>query len=196
MTRVLRSSVGALLAAALLAACGCGGARRSSAVTFHDENMDFSLIRTVAVMPFDNLSATRAAEQRVRDVFMTMLQATGSMYVLPPGEVNRGISRAGIENPIAPTAEEIVTFGGITETDAVILGSVLEYGETRSGSAQANFISLSVRMIETQTGRVVWSASSTRGGVDAGDRLFGGGGQPMNDVTAKAIQDLLDKLFR
>jgi hypothetical protein len=101
-----------------------------------------------------------------------------------------------MDNPVSPTAEEIVTFGQMAEADAVIFGTVLEYGETRSGSAQANFISLSFRMVETQTGRVVWSASSTRGGVDASDRLFGGGGQPMNDVTAKAVADALDKLFR
>jgi hypothetical protein len=51
-------------------------------------------------------------------------------------------------------------------------------------------------MLETQTGKIVWSASSTRGGVDASDRLFGGGGQPMDQVTADAVRDLLDKLYR
>jgi hypothetical protein len=49
--------------------------------------------------------------------------------------------------------------------------------------------------MEAQTGKVVWSASSTRGGVSAADRLFGGGGRPMDDVTDQAIQDLIDKLF-
>jgi hypothetical protein len=51
-------------------------------------------------------------------------------------------------------------------------------------------------MLEAQTGRVVWTASSTKGGVSTSDRLLGGGGEPMNKVTEIAIDDLLDKMFR
>ncbi len=50
-------------------------------------------------------------------------------------------------------------------------------------------------MIETQTGKVVWTASSTKGGISVWDRLFGGGGKAMNEVTEEAVDDLLDKLF-
>ena len=83
----------------------------------------------------------------------------------------------------------------MVEADAVITGIVREYGELRSGSASANVISVSLQMMEAETGRVVWSASSTQGGVTAGDRLLGGGGRPLNVVTQKAVNDLLDKLF-
>jgi hypothetical protein len=82
------------------------------------------------------------------------------------------------------------------KADTVITGAVREYGEVRSGTSQANLISMSLQMMEAQTGKVVWSASSTQGGVTTTDRLFGGGGDPMNRITEKAIDDLLDKLFR
>ncbi|MCM2265639.1 MAG: penicillin-binding protein activator LpoB, partial [Desulfuromonadales bacterium] len=65
----------------------------------------------------------------------------------------------------------------------------------RSGAAEANLVSLSLQMIETQNGTVVWSASSTKGGITPVDRLLGSGGQPMNDVTTQVINDLLDQLF-
>ncbi len=51
-------------------------------------------------------------------------------------------------------------------------------------------------MIETQEGINVWSATSTKGGITAADRLFGGGGEPMNDVTQAVIAELIDKLFQ
>jgi hypothetical protein len=51
-------------------------------------------------------------------------------------------------------------------------------------------------MLEAQTGKVVWTATSTRGGVDVWDRLFGGGGRPMNDVTRDAVNDLIVRLFQ
>jgi hypothetical protein len=78
----------------------------------------------------------------------------------------------------------------------VITGTVLEYGQVRSASASSNVCSLSLKMLEGQTGRVVWSASTTRGGVNAGDRLVGSGGQPMNVVVTKAVEDLVDRLFK
>jgi hypothetical protein len=157
--------------------------------------MDFSLVQTVAVMPFANLSASTNASDRVRDTFMTLLQATGSLYVLPPGEVARGIARTSVETPPAPTAEEVVALAKNLKADAVITGTVLEYGEVRSGTSASNLVSISLKMMEAQTGKVVWSASVSCGGVDAADRLFGGGGEPMANVTVEAIDDLLDVLF-
>ena len=65
----------------------------------------------------------------------------------------------------------------------------------RSGSTSANVVSLSLQMIEASSGRIIWSAASTRGGVTVWDRLFGGGGKPMNTVTTRVVNDLLDKLF-
>jgi hypothetical protein len=184
-----------LFAAALVLAPGCASHRQGN-VTFHDPDMDFSLIRSVAVLPFSNLTVSPKAEDRVREVFMTMLQATGATYVLPPGEVARGISRSALSNPVTPTTEDIVRLAKNLEADVVITGSVLEYGEVRSATTTANVISLNVQMMEGQTGKVIWSGASTKGGIDASKRLFGGGGEPMNDVTADAVNDLLHRLFR
>jgi hypothetical protein len=55
---------------------------------------------------------------------------------------------------------------------------------------------MSVQMQETATGKVVWSASTTKGGVGFGDRMLGGGGAPLNGVTEEAVDDLLNKLFK
>ena len=190
----IHAVLGIVAFAVIPLAAGCAG-KRPAEVTYHDPNMDFSLVQKVAVLPFENLTTMTTAAERVRDVFTTMMQATGTSYVLPPGEVARGVDRASVANPTAPTAEEVVNLGKVVGVDAVITGVVREYGEVRSGSTAAGVVSVSVQMMETQTGKVVWSASSTRGGVDAGDRLFGGGGQPMDQVTADAVRDLLDKLF-
>ncbi|MGB5195919.1 MAG: GNA1162 family protein [Candidatus Deferrimicrobium sp.] len=188
-------SVGRFGAAVLLILVSTGCATTSSKVVYRDPNMDFGAIQTVAVMPFNNLTRENVAGERVRDVFMTMLQATGGVYVIPPGEVARGISRLSLERPASPTPEEVTKFAKIVSTDAVFTGTVKEYGEVRSGTSTANVVSVSMQMMEAQTGKVVWSASSTKGGVTTSDRLFGGGGEPMNATTQKAVDDLLEKLF-
>lgn len=164
--------------------------------TYIDPGMDFGAIRTVAVMPFAGLTKDAVVPERVRDVFIIKLLSTEAVYVLPTGEVARGVARAEIQNPSAPSAEETVKLGGIIKAQALITGVVREYGEVRSGTASANVISLSLEMIEAQTGKIVWAASSTRGGITLWDRLFGGGGQPMNLITEKAVNDLINKLFK
>lgn len=184
----------AVLPLLVLACSGCAGARRSGE-TYHDPNMDFGQIQRIAVLPFQNLSPVSQAGERVRDVFMGSLQATGSVYVLPPGEVARGLSRAKILAATQPTPEEAVALGREAKVDVIITGTVREYGEVRSGNATANAVSVSIEMIETQSGKVVFSTSSTAGGISAADRLLGGRGEPMNVVTEKAIRQLIDAMF-
>lgn len=176
-----------------LLVAGC--ARMKPAVYFN-QNMDFSSLHTVAVMPFQSLTGDTNAAERVRNVFINMLLATQSVYVLPPGEVDRGIRLVGMVNSSSPSVEEIKKLAGILKVDAVITGELREYGEVRTGSSTANVISVGVRIIEAQAGNIVWSASSTKGGITVTDRLFGGGGEPMNTVTEEAINDLLNKLFK
>lgn len=178
----------------LLLLTGCG--LQASQNDYTNQTMDFGAIQSVAVLPFQNLTTDEQAAERVRDSFMGMLLATEAFYVLPPGEVNRGISRAGVRSPQTPTVEEIKSISNILEVEAVITGVLREYGTVRSGSTEANLVSLSLQMMETETGTVIWSASSTKGGIDLADRLIGGGGQPMNKVTEQVVNDLLDKLFQ
>jgi polysaccharide biosynthesis protein PelC len=162
---------------------------------YKDPKMDFGSIYTVAVMPFTNLSKEPLAADRVRDVFMTMLLASGEMYVLPQGEVARGLALAGVVNSVAMSNDETIKFAKLVKADAVITAVIREYGDLRSGSASANVISFSLQMTEVQTGRVVLSASTTKGGIGITDRLFGGGGEPMNTITEKAVKDVIDKLY-
>ncbi len=184
----MKKTILALLPILLLA---CASGRK-----YTDKKMDFAALKTVAVLPLANLSRDTLAGERVRDVFSSMLLATGAVYVLPAGEVARGISKANVPAPAAPSQEEMVSLGKILGVEAVITGTVKEYGEVRSGNSAANVIALSMQMIETQTGKVVWSASSTKGGIGLGDRLFGGGGEPMNKVTEDAVRDLLNQMFK
>lgn len=192
-TNGIRLAVAATIAALALSCA----AKKMGGATFHESAMDFSLVHTVAVLPFSNLSSKQTADERVRDVFMTMLQAQGGgIYVVPLGEVQRALSRVEMSNPAQPSTQNIVELGKILNADAIVTGTVLEYGEGRSGTAAGNYISVAAQMLECKTGKLVWSAQTTEGGVSAADRMFGGGGQPMNVVTAQAVNDLLDKLFK
>ena len=178
-----------------LVVCAASMSAAQVSDVYRDPRMDFGTIQTVAVLPFANLTREQVAADRVRDVFINKLLSTEAVYVLPVGEVGRGVAKTEIAAPTAPPAEDVVKLGAFLKVDAVITGVVREYGEVRSGNSAANVISISIQLIETGTGRVVWSGSSTKGGISFWDRLLGGGGQPLNAVTEQAVDALFDKLL-
>ena len=100
-----------------------------------------------------------------------------------------------MQSAMAPSTDEVKKFCSLEKADAVITGIVKEYGQVRNGSAESDKIAVSIQMIEGQTGRIVWSADVTKGGITVMDRLFGGGAEPMNVITQKAVNDLIKKLF-
>jgi polysaccharide biosynthesis protein PelC len=188
----MRPPLTRLAALAAVALAGCGSHR-----SYHNANMDFASVRTVAVLPFWNLSKDPQGADRVRDVFTTALLATNGVYVVPTGEVARALSRVGVASSVSPAADEVVKLCGMLKADAVITGVLKEYGEVRTASATANVVALSLQMQEAGTGKVVWSGSSTKGGVGWSARLLGAtGGDPVNDVTEQAVDDLLKQLFK
>lgn len=179
----------ALVAAAMLA--GCAKPR-----TYHNPNMDFASLRTVAVLPFWNLTNDQHGADRVREAFATALLATEAVYVVPTGEVARAVSRVGIAVPATPSPDEVVKLCGVLKCQAVITGVLKEYGEVRTTAASANVVVLSLQMQEATNGKVVWAGSSSKGGVGWSARLLGGvGGRPLNDVTEQVVDDLLRQLF-
>jgi nitrogen regulatory protein PII len=139
------------LAAVLLAAAvagtvaGCGTTRGMNS-TYRDPEIDLSLVQTVAVLPFDNLTSDDKAGERVRDVFSTMMQATGAVYVVPPGEVAKALGRARVQKFDEPTPEEVTAVGSAVKADVVITGVVREYGQVRSGNSTANAIAVGVKL--------------------------------------------------
>lgn len=90
----------ARIVALSMALAACAGKTR-----YLDHSMDFGAVKTVAVMPFANLSKDNLAADRVREVFSNMLLATGAVYVLPPGEVVRGIGKATVAVPATPSVD-------------------------------------------------------------------------------------------
>lgn len=194
--RVRHAAAAALVA--LLAGPAVGCASRAAHATYRDEAVDLDLVQTAAVLPFINLTSDEKAAERVRNVFSTMLQATGRVTVSPPGEIAKSLGRAGATGVKGeePTLEVITNVGKAVQAEVVIVGTLLEYGPVRSGNSQANAIAFGVRMYEVESGRMIWTGSTTAGGVTASDRFFGGGGEPMEVVTEEAVKDLLDRMFR
>jgi len=76
---------------------GCGG----SVIRYVNPTANFSYIRKVAVLPFNNLSDDRYAGERIRNSLIVDLMSRGAFDVVEQGEVSKVIGvifrEAGVE---------------------------------------------------------------------------------------------------
>lgn len=164
--------------------------------TYLHPRADLGIIKKVAVIPFDNLSRDQFAGDKVREIFISELLATGGFDVMEPGEVTKVLREQGIASVKSLGPAEVKKIGKALNAQAIILGSVNEYGEVRSGAITAPEVSLSLRMLEVESGQIVWSVSHTEGGIGVMARLFGLGESTLSETTRKLVRIQIGTLFK
>lgn len=174
-----------------VAVAGCGGPTR-----YVNPRADLGGIKTVAVLPFDNVTNDKLCADRVQKIFVTELLNYGAFELVEPGQVIRTLRRDSLE-PNALTPDDIKRLGQALKADALFLGSVLEYDDGRAGGGAASpRVTLQLRLVDTQTATTLWSVSRKKGGASMGSRLFGIGGPPASVIAEDLIRDELAQLTR
>lgn len=177
---------------ALLGVCGCAGSKVTSFV--HDE-YNFGFVERVAIIPLDNLSDDRGAGARATQVLLSEILAARTFDVVEPGEVTRVLSKFSTVRTSELTTEQIVSIGKELMVQGLFMGSVNESSSYRSGGATVTKVSLTCRLVETEQGLTIWSASGTAGGRGFWASLFGTGDQSTSEVTRSCVKKLLGSLF-
>jgi TolB-like protein len=180
-----------LLGLALLSFLGCRGPQ-----AYIHPNVDLSFIQKVAVMPFANLTRDEFAGRKVKEVLIAELLLTGALDVIEPGEVNRVLAKEKIQSVSSLTAVQIKTIGKALGAQAILIGTVEEFGEIRSGSLSAPLVTIGLRMMDVESGTIIWSVNHSKGGFGIMMRLLGVGGGTISEVTTKVVREAIDTLFR
>lgn len=169
---------------------------RSSTPTYHiSQDIDFSFYKTVAVMPLENFTNDRFAGEIVRQVIISELLASGLVDVIVPGEVMRAVNELGITSLSSLNANEIKALGTALKVEAIIMGSVEEYGETRMGSISAPQVTVTMMMADIGTGSIVWSITNTRGGASFMARHFGARHETISETVLLLVRESIQTLF-
>lgn len=183
-----------ILALVPLLIYGCAGS--IAPASFIKPEMDLSLIRRVAVLRLDNFTRERMAHKKVRRILISEILATGAFEMVDPGLVNREMARLGSQVAAGMKVEEVKALGKRLDAQALIMGAVIEYGQVRSGAVSAPIVSLSLRMVETERGSIIWSCTVNQGGISWGTRLLGVSRDTISETTVKAVRKALNTLFR
>jgi len=183
--------MGVLLAVLILAFAGCGGPGKT--VFLHPE-YNFSFVERVAVVPFENLTNDQGAGARVSRLYVTELLATDAFDVVEPGEVAKALQAIGVVRTADLTQEQTKQLGQALKVQAVFLGSVNESSTRTSGSQAVSYVTLTTRLVETETGITVWSATTTAGGRGFWSSLFGTATPSHSEVTRECVRKSIGTL--
>lgn len=182
-----------VLMAVMTSGCKEGGPGRQSYVAKPGQQ----LIR-VAIVPFDSMGlAQENAARIVTEEIMTSLLSTGMFDVVEPGMVYMAMSEAGTRNAwgIDPATMQKLQ-EKLGPVRAFVVGTVQEYGEVRVGSVSYPSISISARVVEPETGQILWAGSCSRTGAES-EKLFGMGAVYSSGRLARAVvRELMNSVDR
>ena len=168
---------------------------RGSAPVYHiSEDIDFSFYKRVAVMPFDNLTNEKFAGEIVRQVVISELLASGLVDVVLPGDVQRILDELDIKSTSSITTEQVTDIGKTLGVEAVIMGSVEEYGEVKMGNITVPQVTISLMMIDTGSCSIVWSVMQSRGGASFMARYFGARHETISETVLMLVRGAIQTL--
>lgn len=182
--RMTLKLLAAVLLAGLLFGSGCG--KPSLTQSYMRENASLAYIKTVAVLPFEG--SERAP--RIRELTTTQLLASGLVDVIDKGRVDSFLQQEAIAPEAALDNFTIKRLGESLQVNAILRGSVEQLEGVRGNATFAEMI-ITLRLIDTETGLLLWQASGRGTGYSLADRLFGFAPKDSFSVTL----DLLDALF-
>lgn len=184
-----------LLAGCLLLVLVCSGCGGTGATRFVNPDFDFSFVENVAVVPFENLSDTQGAGAQATRYFINSLLAADAFTVVEPGETTRALETQSLVRTAQLTREQILALGRDLKVQGLFLGTISESATVRSGSRSVNVVTVVIRLVETETGETVWSATNSADSSSFWSSMFGTDGKSRSEVMRKCIDDCLDTLL-
>lgn len=148
---------------AVTAMISCGGPR-----TYTNREADFGFYDRVGVLPFSNLSSDRNASDKVTASFVTELLIGGEVEIANMGDVLKAFKTTVKDDrgnlPEQLTIEEGMTIGRDAGVQGLFVGAVRDYGMVRVGTDEFPLVSVNIRFIDCQSGKVAWTYETTRRG--------------------------------
>lgn len=176
-----------------LSLTGCGS---RIAEPFADQALTSSQNPSIAILPFDNLSDDQGAGKTMENLILVEFLKNSPARVIDPGEVMAALVEERIRLATSIPRKTLKALGQRLDVTHFILGIVHEYTMQRmsgsGGSGEVPIVSLTLRILDAQSGDIVWATSAARRGNDS-ETVFGIGRidsiEQLAQVTAQEIAD-------
>jgi len=158
------------------------------------EKTDSQNIKRLAVLPFENFTSDEYAGEKIRRAVVADLLSR-SIDVIEPGEITRVVRELKIKSLSAMKLSEAQELGKASGADTIMMGSVECYGLSKGVSVTYPEVTVNLKLIETSTGKVLWSVHHTSGGAGFWTRHFGSEGMSLSEVSEKVVREAMNTLF-
>ena len=179
----------ALIVFGLLFLYGC--ARQQH---FVRQGTDLEHIRSIAVLPFENFTRDEFAGEKIRRIVITELLTRG-VDVTEPGEVTKLLRELNVMSLRSIKTKEIQKVGETLGVDAVMSGSVEAFGISKGINVTYPEVTINLMLLETGSGRIIWSVRDSTGGASFWTRHFGAEGIPLSEAARKTVKEAIDTMY-
>ncbi|MBI4793986.1 MAG: hypothetical protein HY789_14890 [Deltaproteobacteria bacterium] len=167
---------------------GCAG---KTTISYMREDVTLDFVNKVCVLPLTNNTDQKYAAELARDVISTQILAMNIFDLVDKGIVDSVLYEEALD-PGAPVSQLMLSrLGQRLNVQAIMVGAVDLAGDKRVGSVIVPEMSLTLRLIETKSGLVLWQGSGHYAGDSIIGRLFGITPDDTYKVTAKLARELL-----
>jgi len=185
--RWVRRGAPALAAVALLTS-GC------AANSTHARPGAISPSGTIAMLPLENLSGRAENGDRFTRLVWSAVGRSGRFQLVDPGEVDAVLVELRIRSAGSLTREQVLKAAGRLHARWLLAGTLLECGTVHAPDGDVPSFTLTLRLLDGESGRVVWTDLRARSGEDH-ETVFGWGRESSLERLAEATtQDLLKNL--
>ncbi len=157
-----------LMLAGLILLCGCDTGQHLSGQLLNRSIMQGDFPRSIAVLPFRDLTGTDGIDKLVRISFYNHLSSLPYRDV-ELQMVDLRLGENGLTNHDAVSKLPVKELGKILGCDAVVFGTVYEFQRIFAGLYSSMNVGASVEIWDTRTGNKIWddryTARSHEGGV-------------------------------
>ena len=164
-------------------------------VSYIHPTADLTYIKTVAIVPFENLTQEKGAEGKVMNVVAAEVLRRGVFDVVEFGEVAKVLREEGFKGDGLISKRVAERGAKRLNVQAFIVGSVEEYGVSRTGGSSYPEVSVSLKLIDAKSYKILWEATHSVKGTTVLDRLFGISKKSTSDLAKELVPEMFDTLF-
>jgi hypothetical protein len=173
----------------LLGFAGCGS--KTVSKSFVRQDVDFTFIERIAVLPLENNTSDRYAAELARDATITQVLEMRLYDTIEKVLVDNVLYEEGVQQGVPFDPLTLKRIGQRLNAQALLIGTI-DFAEAgRVGSTSYEQLALTLRLIEVNSGLILWQASGRASGESFFRRLFGVKSDDRYMLNLKLIRKLL-----
>lgn len=188
-----RRGATALLLAGVLALAGCAATKPRQ---FLAPDASLGDHPRTAFLPLENLTEQADQGQRVNEIFFVEFARSGVFDPVESGEIAAALRDLRIRHTGSLSHEQIQALGQRLGARLLLLGSILECGSATTADGPVPALGVSLRLLDVESRRVVWTDAHIRTGEDR-EGVFGWGREESFErLATQTAVEMFDQLRR